>query len=140
MPSRRDRGGSTHRLDYASVAFNPTFTVGVDSLLAFRVRLGATMRPMQTAEESAQASVDGPLDVSIIIPCLNEETSVGECVKKALAWLSGSSFSGEVLVVDNGSTDGTAEAARAEGARVIAEPRRGKGNAFRTGVRESRGR
>ncbi len=98
------------------------------------------MRRMKTAEESVQAIVDGPLDVSIIIPCLNEETSVGECVRKALAWLSGSSFSGEVLVVNNGSTDGTAAAARAAGARVIAEPRRGKGNAFRTGVRESRGR
>ncbi|MCH8051766.1 MAG: glycosyltransferase family 2 protein, partial [Chloroflexi bacterium] len=95
---------------------------------------------MKTAEETVQASTDGPLDVSVIIPCLNEETSVGECVTKARAWLSGSGFSGEVLVVDNASTDATAEVARAAGARVIAEPRRGKGNAFRTGVRESRGR
>ena len=95
---------------------------------------------MKTAEEPAQISAGGPLDVSVIIPCLNEETSVGECITKARAWLSGSSFTGEVLVVDNASTDGTADAARAAGARVIAEPRRGKGNAFRTGVRESRGR
>lgn len=98
------------------------------------------MMPMKTAEEPAPASADGPLDVSVIIPCLNEEIAVGECVTKARAWLSGSGLSGEVLVVDNASTDGTTGVARAAGARVIAEPRRGKGNAFRTGVRESRGR
>ena len=98
------------------------------------------MMPMKTAEEPVQDRAGGPLDVSVIIPCLNEETAVGECVTKARAWLAGSGFSGEVLVVDNASTDGTAEVARAAGARVIAEPRRGKGNAFRTGVRESRGR
>lgn len=95
---------------------------------------------MKTAEEPAQTSAGGPLDVSVIIPCLNEEASVGECVTKARMWLDGSGLSGEILVVDNASTDGTATVARAAGAHVIAEPRRGKGNAFRTGVRESRGR
>ncbi|MCI0813480.1 MAG: glycosyltransferase, partial [Chloroflexi bacterium] len=105
-----------------------------------RVRAGATMTPMKTAEEPAEASADGPLDVSVIIPCLNEEIAVGECVTEAREWLSGSGFSGEVLVVDNASTDGTAKVAREAGARVITELRRGKGNAFRTGVRESRGR
>ncbi len=97
------------------------------------------MRRMKTAEEPAQAAPAGPLDVSVIIPCLNEEATVGDCVTKARAWLSESGRTGEVIVVDNASTDGTAEAARAAGARVIAEPRRGKGNAFRTGVRGSRG-
>ena len=98
------------------------------------------MTPMKTAEESVQAGADRPLDVSVIIPCLNEEIAVGECVAEAREWLSGSRFSGEVLVVDNASTDGTAGVARAAGARVITEPRRGKGNAFRMGVSESRGR
>jgi glycosyltransferase involved in cell wall biosynthesis len=98
------------------------------------------MMRMKTAEQPAQVGAGDTLDVSVIIPCLNEEASVGECVTKARAWLDGSGLSGEVIVVDNASTDGTAGAARAAGARVIAESRRGKGNAFRTGVRESRGR
>jgi hypothetical protein len=95
---------------------------------------------MKVAEEPARPATDQPLDVSIIIPCLNEEKSVSECVTKAMAWLERSGLSGEVLVIDNASTDRTAEVAGAAGARVIHEAKRGKGNAFRTGVRESRGR
>jgi hypothetical protein len=92
------------------------------------------------AQEPAEAAAGPPLDVSIIIPCLNEEKSVAECVRRAQGWLDGSGLSGEVIVVDNASTDGTADAARAAGARVLSEPHRGKGNAFRTGVDASRGR
>ncbi len=80
------------------------------------------------------------LDVSVIIPCLNEARTVGECVTQAQDWLAHSGMTGEVLVVDNASTDETAEVAAGAGARVIAEPRPGKGSAFQTGVRESRGR
>lgn len=80
------------------------------------------------------------LDVSIIIPCLNEEKSIAECVTKAQGWLSRSGLSGEIVVVDNNSTDRTSEVAREAGARVIFEELRGKGNAFQTGMRESSGR
>ena len=95
---------------------------------------------MKTAEHVPGTTVTEPLDVSIIIPCLNEEKSIAECVTKARAWLAQSRMTGEVVVVDNNSSDRTTEVARAAGARVIFEQLRGKGNAFQTGMRESRGR
>jgi hypothetical protein len=95
---------------------------------------------MKVAEVDEAARAGAAIDVSIIIPCLNEEKSVEECVSKARSWLEGSRYSGEVVVVDNGSTDRTAELARSAGARVIHESLRGKGNAFQTGMRETTGR
>ncbi|HUF54554.1 MAG TPA: glycosyltransferase [Dehalococcoidia bacterium] len=95
---------------------------------------------MRTVEETIPAETSEPLDVSIIIPCLNEEKAVADCVRSARTWLDGSGFTGEVIVVDNNSTDRTSEVARKAGARVLREEARGKGNAFRTGVQASRGR
>jgi hypothetical protein len=95
---------------------------------------------MKTAEHVPDQPAAAPLDVSIIIPCLNEEASIEECVTKARAWLAQSGMTGEVVVVDNNSTDRTTEVARAAGARVLFEELRGKGNAFQTGMRESTGR
>ena len=95
---------------------------------------------MRIAEQMPETPATQPLDVSIIIPCLNEEKSVVECITRARAWLERSGRSGEVVVVDNNSTDRTAEVAREAGARVIFEELRGKGNAFQTGVRETSGR
>ncbi len=80
------------------------------------------------------------MDVSILIPCLNEERSVAECVQKARAWLARSGLRGEIIVIDNGSTDRTAELAAEAGARVLREPRRGKGYAVQTGMLESSGK
>jgi glycosyltransferase involved in cell wall biosynthesis len=95
---------------------------------------------MKAAERVLESPATEPLDVSIIIPCLNEEASIEECVTKALGWLAKSRMSGEVVVVDNNSTDRTSEVARAAGARVVLEELPGKGNAFQTGMRESSGR
>jgi glycosyltransferase involved in cell wall biosynthesis len=80
------------------------------------------------------------LDVSIVMPCLNEEDSIATCVEKAKAWLERSGYTGEVLVVDNGSTDRSRHLALAAGARVVEEPRRGYGRAYLTGIPEARGR
>jgi glycosyltransferase involved in cell wall biosynthesis len=77
--------------------------------------------------------------ISIVMPCLNEAETVAVCVRKALAWLSASGNSGEVLVVDNGSTDRSAELATEAGAQVIRERRRGYGNAYLRGFAEARG-
>ena len=78
--------------------------------------------------------------VSVVIPCLNEVESVGECVRQALAGIERSGKEGEVVVVDNGSTDGSAEAARRAGARVVEEAERGYGSAYRAGFAAARGR
>lgn len=82
---------------------------------------------------------DPTLDLTILMPCLNEAESVGECVREARAYLERSGLNGEVLVVDNGSSDGSAEIARSRGARVVSESRPGYGNAVSRGIRESRG-
>ena len=68
--------------------------------------------------------------VSVVIPCLNEAETIEECVVRARAALSDNGTRGEVIVVDNGSTDGSAELAAAAGARVVHEPRRGYGSAY----------
>jgi uncharacterized membrane protein len=71
--------------------------------------------------------------VAVVLPCLDEREAVGLCVRQARDALAAGGLAGEVIVVDNGSTDGSAGVAAAAGARVIAEPRRGYGRALRTG-------
>lgn len=80
------------------------------------------------------------LDITIVMPCLDEEEGVGICVRKALSWLERSGHSGEVIVVDNGSTDRSVEVASQAGARVIPESRRGYGRAYLTGLAATRSR
>jgi glycosyltransferase involved in cell wall biosynthesis len=77
--------------------------------------------------------------VSIVMPCLNEAENIEECVGQAFSVLAKSGITGEVIVVDNGSDDGSAELARSAGARVVDEPRRGYGRAYRTGFEAARG-
>lgn len=73
------------------------------------------------------------------MPCLNEEDTVAICVRKAIGWLSGAGLKGEVIVVDNGSSDASAERAAQAGARVIHEPLRGYGSALIRGLDEACG-
>jgi glycosyltransferase involved in cell wall biosynthesis len=77
--------------------------------------------------------------VSVIIPCLDEEEAVGKVVEQAFEGIRTSGRTGEVIVVDNGSTDGSAEVAAAHGAIVVSEPRRGYGSAYLAGLEASRG-
>jgi glycosyltransferase involved in cell wall biosynthesis len=77
--------------------------------------------------------------VTVVLPCLNEASSIRECVREAREGLARASLTGEVLVVDNGSTDGSAELAAQAGARVVGEERRGYGSALRRGINEARG-
>ena len=79
-------------------------------------------------------------EISVVIPCLNEEEAVGTVVDQALEGIRRSGRTGEVLVVDNGSTDHSAEIAAEHGARVVTERRRGYGSAYLTGLAEARGR
>ena len=79
------------------------------------------------------------LELSVIMPCLNEENTVGYCVDEATRFMQKYHISGEVIVVDNGSKDASAMVAAKHGARVIAESRKGYGRAVRTGLANSTG-
>jgi glycosyltransferase involved in cell wall biosynthesis len=76
--------------------------------------------------------------VSVVLPCLNEARSVGLCVEEARTSLERGGLRGEVVVVDNGSTDGSPEIAARAGARVVHEERRGYGAALLAGFRAAR--
>ncbi len=77
--------------------------------------------------------------VSVVIPCLNEAETIVECVTRARAALDENGLDGEVLVVDNGSTDGSGGLAREAGALVVDEPRRGYGSAYLAGLAVAQG-
>lgn len=77
--------------------------------------------------------------VSIVMPCLNEEEAIGDCLVRAYKGLSDCGVKGEVVVVDNGSEDRSAEIARSHGARVVHEPHRGYGVALRAGIEAAKG-
>jgi glycosyltransferase involved in cell wall biosynthesis len=87
----------------------------------------------------APASVPEPPLVSVVIPCLNEAENIVECVTRALQVLDEHGISGEVLVADNGSEDGSAKLAEAAGATVVHEPRRGYGRAYLAGFAAAQG-
>src|SRR5258708_37381097 len=88
----------------------------------------ARVPPPATAESR-------PLRVVVVVPCHNEAATAGKVVRDFRAVLP----EAQVLVVDNASTDATAETARQAGARVLHEPRPGKGFALLAGFREARG-
>src|SRR5256884_263684 len=80
-----------------------------------------------------------PVEVSVVIPCLNEANSLAYCVDKARKAQQEAGLSGEVVVADNGSTDGSIEIAEEHGARVIRVEQRGYGAALRAGIAGARG-
>lgn len=80
------------------------------------------------------------IELSIVLPCLNEELTVGNCVKQATSFLAGSGVKGEVVVVDNGSTDRSVEIAEENGARVAHISQKGYGSALAGGFKAARGK
>jgi glycosyltransferase involved in cell wall biosynthesis len=80
------------------------------------------------------------VELSVVMPCLNEAATVGACVKKAADALEQHGIRGEVIVADNGSTDGSQQIARQFGARVVAVERRGYGSALQSGIAAARGK
>ena len=98
-------------------------TEGLKAKNAARVRSGA----------------DNGVEVSVVIPCLNEANSIGICVTKAIEAFRAAGLRGEVIVADNGSTDGSIEIAEKLGARVVRVEARGYGSALRAGIAAARG-
>jgi glycosyltransferase involved in cell wall biosynthesis len=80
-----------------------------------------------------------PPQVSVVIPCLNEAENIEQCVSRAHAVIDAHAIAGEVIVVDNGSEDGSGDLARAAGATVVEEPRRGYGQAYLSGFEVASG-
>ena len=70
------------------------------------------------------------VELTIVMPCLNETETLGQCITKARSFLDRSSISGEIVIGDNGSTDGSIEIAHRHGARVVNIPIRGYGAAL----------
>ena len=81
----------------------------------------------------------GQIEVSVVIPCLDEERTIGGCVDQARTAFADHGISGEIVVADNGSCDSSAEIARRHGARVVHAGVKGYGSALRKGIEEARG-
>jgi glycosyltransferase involved in cell wall biosynthesis len=80
------------------------------------------------------------MELTILMPCLNEAETIGTCVRKANEWISRNAVKAEVLVSDNGSTDGSREIAMALGARVVNAPDKGYGGALIFGILNAKGK
>jgi glycosyltransferase involved in cell wall biosynthesis len=80
------------------------------------------------------------IELSIIIPCLNEAESLPHCLSKSFSFLARNQIIGEVIIVDNGSSDGSASIALDYKATVVTEPEKGYGNALMAGINKSRGK
>jgi glycosyltransferase involved in cell wall biosynthesis len=85
---------------------------------------------MKTSEE---------IELSVVMPCLNESATIATCVRKALGAMRQHAIRGEVVVADNGSTDGSRQLAEEAGARVVPVETRGYGSALRSGIAAARG-
>ena len=83
--------------------------------------------------------MDSSLRLSIVMPCLNEAETLEICIRKAQGFLTQSQIEGEVLVADNGSSDGSQEIARRCGARLVDIPQKGYGSALMGGIAAARG-
>jgi Glycosyl transferase family 2 len=104
-------------------------------------RLSRPPAPGMNVQRRRTASAEASdKELTIVMPCLNEASSLKMCIEKAQTYLARSGVDGEVVVADNGSTDGSQEIARAAGARVIEVLERGYGAALYAGIAAARGR
>lgn len=91
------------------------------------------------AVEISYADESAPVELSVVMPCLNERLTLGACITKAQESMKRLGVTGEVVIADNGSTDGSQEIAMSLGARVVPVRTRGYGSALRGGIAAARG-
>jgi hypothetical protein len=132
-------GTLSPRLDFSTYRRRLPAPIRVVGTKARRAHSVSTLEqnpaPIQTTAPETAAAM-----VSVVIPCLNEEGNIERCVLDARHALDSNGLVGEVIVVDNASTDRSAELAAAAGATVISEPRRGYGSAYLAGFAAAKGR
>ncbi len=92
------------------------------------------MKTLDSVDETVAA-----LELSIVMPCLNEAETLAVCIDKAQSYLEQSNVAGEIIIADNGSTDGSQQIARDHGARVVDVPDKGYGAALIGGIAAARG-
>lgn len=90
--------------------------------------------------QDAPSDAPAELELSIVMPCLDEAETLEGCIRDAQACIEANGLAAEIIVADNGSQDGSPEIARRCGARVVHVPRRGYGSALRGGFQAARGR
>jgi glycosyltransferase involved in cell wall biosynthesis len=100
----------------------------------------ATLTSSAPSVASAAEPIPGEPELSVVMPCLNEASTIGICIRKALDSFKRIGIAGEVVVADNGSTDGSQQIAEELGARVVPVERRGYGAALTGGIAAARGK
>ena len=98
------------------------------------------MTPSPAPRTVAMDEAYSPIELTILMPCLNESRTLPTCIAKARRFIEQSGIAGEVLIADNGSTDGSQAIAREAGARVVDVPVKGYGAALQAGIAAARGR
>jgi glycosyltransferase involved in cell wall biosynthesis len=84
--------------------------------------------------------MEKPIELTIVMPCLNEAETLKVCIDKAMKYLNDNNISGEVVIGDNGSTDGSQDIARGCGARIVDIPRKGYGSALMGAIQAAKGK
>jgi glycosyltransferase involved in cell wall biosynthesis len=119
-------------------AISGTFTQQASINMSSILHAESAAVPLATER---QHDVDVPaIELTIVMPCLNEAETLAACINKARGYLSRSGVRGEVVIADNGSTDGSQRIASSLGARVVDVPVRGYGAALAAGIEAARGR
>jgi glycosyltransferase involved in cell wall biosynthesis len=101
---------------------------------------GTAQAEAKIRSENDLGTPDLPPEVSVVIPCLNEADTLANCIQKATRALGSYAIQGEIIVADNGSTDGCIEIATRMGARVVSVELKGYGNALMGGISQARGK
>src|SRR5882757_4101744 len=95
---------------------------------------------MTSDPANPKGSFAEPIELTIVMPCLNEAETLAVCIRKARLGLERAGARGEILIADNGSTDGSIEIAEKAGARVVRVVEKGYGSALRGGIEAARGK